>query len=109
MTRCLAVGCRECQCFQNLSCSTGTFSLSKTTITTLCKHSSHVTPSLGKGPRCLGPFPELGSSGPALLPQFPPLQGNGQLSHRTLSLGPWQAGLTRPSSPLPKLLQVNAP
>lgn len=38
MTRCLAVGCRECQCFQNRSCSTGTFSLSKTTITTLCKH-----------------------------------------------------------------------
>lgn len=51
MTRCLAVGCRECQCFQNRSCSTGTFSLSKTTITTLCKHNGHCDPSRGKGPR----------------------------------------------------------
>lgn len=36
MTLCLAVGWRECQCFQNLSCSVGIFSLSKTIITTLC-------------------------------------------------------------------------
>lgn len=45
MTLCLAVGWRECQCFQNLSCSVGIFSLSKTIITTLCNTAriSHVS------------------------------------------------------------------
>lgn len=57
MTRCLAVGCRECQCFQNRSCSAGTLSLSKTTITTLCKHRGCCFPSLGKGPPLSGSFP----------------------------------------------------
>lgn len=40
MTLCLAVGCRECQCFQNFSCSVGIFSLSNTIITTLCNTAS---------------------------------------------------------------------
>lgn len=51
MTLCLAVGCRECQCLQKRNCSTGTLSLSNTTITTLCKCSGHVTGSEGPGAR----------------------------------------------------------
>ena len=94
MTRCLAVGCRECQCFQKRSCSTGPFSLSKTTITTLCKHSGHRDPLPQERPGQPHPFLVPGSGSPALWPGCPPLRGNGQSSKAPSPWRPWQAGLT---------------
>lgn len=104
MTRCLAVGCRECQCFQNRSCSTGTFSLSKTTITTLCKHSSHCDSQPQERLRSPGHFPEPKSHGPAPCLSFPHLRAVRSYPTAPSPWGLWQAGLAQPFCALLKLL-----
>lgn len=93
MTRCLAVGCRECQCFQKRSCSTGPFSLSKTTITTLCKHSGHRDPLPQERPG-QPLFPEPGSGGPALWLGCPSSLAMGSPLTTPSPWKPRQAGLT---------------
>lgn len=70
MTRCLAVGCRECQCLQKRSCSTGTLSLSNTTITTLCKYSQSCHPDLET--QAPGSLPEHGPAAPTYAPLLLP-------------------------------------